>query len=144
MKVFSSFLDIICSFKIRSAGEGRKWWTPYRSQAFKFFFFYVGKIFLQCSTCQQWLILPLEKYSEGHGPQKIGIFHMDSGIRKDLVRDNVRKMNIVFVDWCYIFKESGETIDHVLFHSDITWGLWSMLFCPFGIYWLMPNRVLDF
>ena len=40
-------------------------------------------------------------------------------------------------------KRCGESVDHLLLHCPITYEMWSMIFCLFGICWVMPQRVVD-
>ena len=40
-------------------------------------------------------------------------------------------------------KKCGESVDHLLFHSPITYELWSMVFCLFGIHWVMLYKVSE-
>ena len=41
-------------------------------------------------------------------------------------------------------KRCGESIDHLLLHCPIAYEMWSMIFCLFGICWVMPQRVSGF
>jgi hypothetical protein len=36
-----------------------------------------------------------------------------------------------------------ETINHLLIHCDLAFGLWSFVFWKFGILWVLPGCVLD-
>ena len=40
-------------------------------------------------------------------------------------------------------KRCGESVDHLLLHCPIAYEMWSMVFCLFGICWVMPQRVVD-
>ena len=40
-------------------------------------------------------------------------------------------------------KRCGESVDHLLLHCPIAYEMWSMIFCLFGICWVMPQRVVD-
>ena len=39
-------------------------------------------------------------------------------------------------------KRCGESVDHLLFHCPIAFELWSLVFCLFGLHWVMPLKVL--
>jgi hypothetical protein len=54
--------------------------------------------------------------------------------------DNLRKKNVIVVDWFCMCKKSGESIDHLL-HCVIAREIWSSLFHSFGVVWVMPGRV---
>jgi hypothetical protein len=46
------------------------------------------------------------------------------------------------VEWCYLCKKSGESIDHLMLHCDVARELWSYLLTLFGVEQVMPRRVL--
>jgi hypothetical protein len=33
--------------------------------------------------------------------------------------DNLKKRNVVVVEWCYLCRKSGESIDHLLIHCEV-------------------------
>jgi hypothetical protein len=47
--------------------------------------------------------------------------------------DNLRKSNIIVLDWCYMSKSCGESIDHLFQHCIIATELWSVLLQLFGV-----------
>uniref|UniRef100_A0A7N2MNQ6 Reverse transcriptase zinc-binding domain-containing protein n=1 Tax=Quercus lobata TaxID=97700 RepID=A0A7N2MNQ6_QUELO len=59
---------------------------------------------------------------------------------KILTTDNLRKRRIIVLDWCYMCKRCGESVDHLLLHCPIAFELWSLVFCLFGIHWVMPHK----
>ena len=60
-----------------------------------------------------------------------------------LTIDNLRKQQILILDWCCMCKRNGESIDHLLIHCSIAFDLWSMVLTLFGIHWVMPKTVVD-
>ena len=40
-------------------------------------------------------------------------------------------------------KRCGEFVDHLLLHCPFAFEMWSMVFCLFGICWVMPQTVVD-
>jgi hypothetical protein len=38
---------------------------------------------------------------------------------KILLLDNLRKSNVVVVEWCCMYKKSRESIDHLLFYCKV-------------------------
>jgi hypothetical protein len=66
-----------------------------------------------------------------------------AALGKILTCDNLRKRNVVVVEWCYMCKKSGEFIDHFLFHCEVAHDLWSYILTLFGVEWIMSQRVLD-
>jgi hypothetical protein len=54
--------------------------------------------------------------------------------------DNLRKWNVIVVDWCCMCKKNVESIDYLL-HCEVERDLWSLPFNLFGIGWVMPRKV---
>ena len=63
---------------------------------------------------------------------------------KSLTVYNLRRRNIVVVEWCYMCKKNGESVDHALLHCDIARDCWPLLFCLFGVQWVLPQKVIKF
>ena len=61
-----------------------------------------------------------------------------------LTADNFCKRCVLVLDWCYMCKRFGESVDHLLLLCPIAWVLWSLVFCLFSIHWVMPHTVLEF
>ena len=40
-------------------------------------------------------------------------------------------------------KRCEEFVDHLLLHCPIAYEMWNMIFCLFGICWVMPQKVVD-
>ena len=62
---------------------------------------------------------------------------------KNLTMDKVRKCSICIVDWYCMCKNSGETTDPLLLYCAYATDIWSMLFCLFGIQWIMPEKTMN-
>jgi hypothetical protein len=62
---------------------------------------------------------------------------------KILTLDNLRKRNIMVVEWCCICKKSMESIDYLLIHCEVTKELWSSILNLFGVDWIMPRSIRD-
>ena len=60
-----------------------------------------------------------------------------------LTIDNLRKRKVVILDWCYMCKSKGESVDQFLLHCPIVFELCSMVFTLFGIYSAMPKIVVE-
>lgn len=71
----------------------------------------------------------LEKYLEGSGPAKGGIFMRCVALERILTADNLIKRGVVVVEWRYMCKNHGENVNHLLLHSSVAWELWSMILC---------------
>lgn len=66
-----------------------------------------------------------------------------AALGKILTLDNLRKWHVIVINICYLCKKIGESMDHILLHSDVAFALWSILFGCFGMSWVMPRRVVD-
>jgi hypothetical protein len=64
-------------------------------------------------------------------------------LRKILTLDNLRKRNIIVMEWCYMCKNSGESIDHLFLHCMVAIELWRTILQMFGVEWVMPRSVKD-
>ena len=42
------------------------------------------------------------------------------------------------VEWCYMRKKAGETVDHLLLHCEYVSKIWSLILCLFAVQWVMP------
>ena len=62
---------------------------------------------------------------------------------KILTTNNLRKRRVLVLDWCYMCKSCGKSTDHLLLHYPIACELWSLVFCLFGIHWVMPHKVIE-
>ena len=47
------------------------------------------------------------------------------------------------LDWCYMCKESGESLDHLLLHCLAARKIWNFIFSMFSIHWVMLGGVMD-
>jgi hypothetical protein len=69
-------------------------------------------------------------------------FFWTEALGKILTFDKLRR-NIEAAEWPRMCRESGESIDHLLIHCDISRELLSSVVNPFSVEWVMPRRVLD-
>jgi hypothetical protein len=76
-------------------------------------------------------------------PSHVAFFKWTATLGKILTHDNLRKWNIVVVEWCYMCKKNGESVDHLLLHCEVASALWHFIFSWFGLHWVMPGRVKD-
>ena len=47
------------------------------------------------------------------------------------------------MDWCIMCRHYGETIDHLLFHCELAYWLWTFIFKTFGLSLAIPRSILD-
>ena len=66
-------------------------------------------------------------------PPRVAFFSWSTSLGKILTTNNLCKRRIVVLDWCYMCKRCGESVDHLLLHCPVACELWSLVFCLFGI-----------
>nr|XP_016509400.1 PREDICTED: uncharacterized protein LOC107826876 [Nicotiana tabacum] len=60
-----------------------------------------------------------------------------------LTAENLRKRGITLVNWCYMYKSSGEEVDHLMLHCPVSSALWRAILNLFGVQWVMPSTVKE-
>ena len=60
--------------------------------------------------------LPLEVGVAIEGPPRVAFFSWSALLGKILTTDNLCKRRIIVIDWCYMCKRCGESVDHLLLH----------------------------
>jgi hypothetical protein len=72
----------------------------------------------------------------------VNFFVWTAALTKILTLDNLRKGQVIVVDWYCMCKKSGES-DHVLLHCEVARELWNAIFSLFGVEWVIPRRVIE-
>ena len=70
------------------------------------------------------------------------LFFCTTALRKILIKNNIIKRCIPFVNQCFISKCTSETVNHLLIHCTVAIELWALVFPKFRIWWVMPKRVI--
>jgi len=126
---------------LRSArhGEGHRLvWNPFKKGLFEVRSFYEelirkdGPSFPSFPWKNIWCV---------KAPTMVAFFVWSATLGKILTHDNLRKRNVIVIEWC-LCKKSGESIDHLLLHCEIVRDLWSYILILFGVEWVMPRSVL--
>lgn len=72
-------------------------------------------------------------------PTTVAVFLWTATLGKILTVNNLRRP-ILVIDWYWICKSTGETINHLLLNCPIK-DFWVFFFVLFGILWVMPKGV---
>ena len=64
---------------------------------------------------------------------RVVFFVQTAALGKCLTIDNLRKRNIWILDWCYMCKCNGESVNHLFLHCLVAMDLWSMVLGLFGV-----------
>lgn len=75
-------------------------------------------------------------------PPRVSFFYWCAVLGKVLTTDNLRKQGIIITYWCFLCKNHGESMAHFFLHCAVARELWSLVFCLFGVSWVMPNFMM--
>jgi hypothetical protein len=60
-------------------------------------------------------------------PARVAFFVWTAALGKILTHDNLRKRNVVVIEWCCMCKKSGGSIEHLLLYWEVALDLWSYI-----------------
>jgi hypothetical protein len=66
-------------------------------------------------------------------------FAWSAALGKILTMDDLRKLHVIVVNWCCMYKKSGDSVDRLLLHCEIASSLWNSIFSRVGLAWVMPR-----
>jgi hypothetical protein len=87
-------------------------WKPSKKGLFDVRFFY-NVPFPHDSIHFHWRYIWCSK-----APLRVTFFAWSAALGKILTLDNLRKRNIIVIDWCCLYKKSRQTVDHLLLHCE--------------------------
>ena len=106
---FDQFMEIVYSLKVRGVGPNKVCWKLAKSGGFEVSSFYLS--FYPPSLSFSWRSMWQSKV-----PPRVAFFSWSASFGKILTTDNLCKRRIVVLDWCYMCKRCGESVDHPLLH----------------------------
>ena len=121
-------MGLVYSSTVRGVGPDKVCWKPTRSRGFEVRGFY-HSFYPPTLVPFPWRMIWQSKV-----PPRVAFFACSASLGKILTIDNLRKRRVLVLDWCYMCKRCGESVDHLLLHCPIDWELWSLVFCLFGIH----------
>ena len=131
------FLDMLYSTNVRDVGVDRLCWKPALSRVSEVRSFYHS---LSLSSV---IDFPWKRVWKSKVPPRVTFFTWTVASRKILTIDNLWNRHIAVKEWCFMCKRCWESVDHFLLQCPIAYELWSMVFCLFGIHWLMLYKVSE-
>ena len=137
LQSLDSCMVLIYSTKVRGVGSDKLCWKLSSSRGFT-----VSKYYHSLSPSSA-ISFPWKMMWQSKVPPRVAFFSWTAALGKILTIDNLRKRHFVVLEWCFMCKRCGESVDHLLLHCPIAYEMWSMIFCLFGICWVMPQRVVD-
>ena len=120
VEAMSSFMETINGSSIRGFGEDKMCWIPSKDKGFMVNDYY------------RILVIP----------SRVAFFVWIVALGKCLMIDNLRKRKVWILDWCYMCKSNGESVDHLFLPCPVAMDLWSMVLGLFGVTWVLPHTVL--
>jgi hypothetical protein len=127
VNVFTLFFQVLHSVIVRRGSEDRFWWVSSKRGLFK-----VKSLFNSLSGSEG-SCFPWKSVWQNQAPSRAVFFAWSAALGKILTLDNLRKMQVIMVDRCCMYKRSRESVDHLLLHCDVASALWSALFTCFGL-----------
>ena len=118
VNVFTSFFNLLYSYRVRREGEDKLWWVPSKN----------GCSWLALSTKSLFVMMAffsLEEYLTDQGFFESGFFCSVGGPRKDPYH---RQLSELVVNRCYMCKRNEESADHLLLHCEVACALWNAFF----------------
>jgi hypothetical protein len=113
LESLTSFMDLLYSCHMEGVGEDRLSWRSRPSKGF------TVKTFYHCLCPSHSGSFPWKFIWKAKVPQRIAFFSWTAALGKLLTIDNLRKRNLIIVDWCCLCKQSGESVDHLLLHCSM-------------------------
>ena len=135
LEAMLDFLETIYGSPIRGLAEDKMCWIPSKDKGFLVsdYYNFSWHHFLWFSWKSMW---------KQKIPSRVAFFVWTAALGKCLTIDNIRKRKVWILDWCYMCKGNGESVDHLFLHCPIAMDLWSMVLGLFGVTWVMPHTVL--
>ena len=76
-------------------------------------------------------------------PTRVAFFVWTAALDRILTTDNLRRHQVIIMDWCCMCKNNGESSSHLLLHCPMAWDLWNFILSLFGLHWVMLRDVRD-
>jgi len=137
VEAVSRFFGMLYTLKVSSEGEDKLCWVPARKKSFEVKSYYK----ILSSPIQS--SFPWKSIWKVNVPPRVAFFVWTATLGKTLTLDNLRKRNIIVMDWCSMCKTAGESIDHLFLHCMVATKLWRTILHLFGVEWVMPGSVKD-
>jgi len=137
VEAVSRFFGMLYTLKVSSEGEDKLCWMPVRKKSFEVKSYYkVLSSPIQSS-------FPWKNIWKVNVPLRVAFFVWTVTLGKILTLNNLRKRNIIVMEWCFMCKTSGESIDHLFLHCMVATELWRTILQLFGVEWVTPGSVKD-
>jgi hypothetical protein len=113
VEVVLSYYEWFYSHRIRHGAVDRLVWSLSKSGHFEV------KSLYKALASQEVSLFPWKSIWRVKASSRVSFFVWTTALEKILTHDNLRRHNIVVVEWYYMCKKSRKSIDHLLFHCDV-------------------------
>jgi hypothetical protein len=137
MEMILSFFERLYSTLVRHGQGDRLVWNPSKRGLFE------ARSYYEVLIRKNGPSFPWKSIWRVKALTMVAFFVWSTALSKILTHENLRKRNIVVIEWCYMCKKNGESMNHLLLHCEVVCELWSYIFTLFGIEWVMPRTVLE-
>lgn len=72
--------------------------------------------------------LPYKSIWKVKAPSRVAFFVWTVVLGKTLTLNNLRKRNVIVMEWCCTCKKYEESINHLFLHCEFATGLWNAIF----------------
>uniref|UniRef100_A0A2N9HVB8 N-acyl-aliphatic-L-amino acid amidohydrolase n=1 Tax=Fagus sylvatica TaxID=28930 RepID=A0A2N9HVB8_FAGSY len=86
---------------------------------------------------------PWKMIWKSRAPPRVAFFVWTATLGRILTIDNLRRRNVMVLDWCCMCKKGAESVEHLLLHCPFAGEIWSMVFGLFGVVWVMLRTILE-
>jgi hypothetical protein len=107
------FFELLYSQQIRHGGVDKICCIPSKRKILEV------KSYYKVTANSEPVYGPWKMIWKSKAPQRVAFFVWTAVLGKILMLDNLRKKNIIVMEWCYMCKRSGKSIDHLLLHCEV-------------------------
>jgi hypothetical protein len=120
LKSVSSFLELLWLYSSSGKGHGvnKMCWRGSSKVGFQVKSYYRA---LLPNTDRS---VPWKCIWKTKAPPRVAFFVWAAALGHILTTDNLRRRHVIVLDWCYMYKESGESISHLLLHCLTAREIW--------------------
>jgi hypothetical protein len=140
VELVSRFFEMLYSQRVRIGGEDQMCWIPSKRKFFEVKSYYQV---LSHPTSTVQATFPWKGIWKVKAPPRVAFFVWTAILGKILTLDNLRKRNIIVLEWCCLCRKGGESIDHLFIHCEVASEMWTVCLQLFGVIWVMPRRVSE-
>jgi mannosylglycoprotein endo-beta-mannosidase len=135
LEEFSAFFSKLYGTAIRRGEDDKMAWTGSKNGSFTVRSMYSSVVSRSRAN------FPWKGIWKTKCPLKVSFFVWEATHGKILTSDNLRRKDIYIADWCYLCRDNGESVDHVLLHCPFSRGIWNHVLGITNFQWVMPEKV---